>query len=229
MCTRAGRLWLLVGVCALVAGCKKGETGAAGSSAAGASTQVGASTAAAPAAAPSTQLSDANIAAILDQANAADSAAGAVAVSKGTNAQVKSFGRRMERDHHQLRKQGQDLVKKLNVTPQMPSGDTSETAAKHWEDSLKAMPKGAGFDRAYIDHEVAAHQQVVQTLQTAQNQAQNQQLKDLITKATPLIQAHLQEAQSIQSKLSGSAGAGADTGATKGAGTGAKKGATKRP
>lgn len=224
MCTRAGRLWLVVGFCALVAGCKKGETGTAGSSATGSSAQAGAS-AAAPAAAPSTQLSDANIAAMLDQANAADSAAGAVAASKGTNAQVKSFGRRMERDHHQLRQQGQDLVKKLNVTPQMPAGDTSETAAKHWEDSLKAMPKGAAFDRAYIDHEVAAHQQVLQTLQTAQSQAQNQQLKDLITKATPLIQAHLQEAQSIQSKLSGSAGAGGDTGATKGA----TKGGAKKP
>ncbi|HKO16445.1 MAG TPA: DUF4142 domain-containing protein [Gemmatimonadaceae bacterium] len=216
MWTRAGReVVLLLGACTLIAGCKKGETNASDTMAADTTRR---DTAAAMANA-TPQLSDANIAAVLDQANAADSAAGSIAASKGTNAQVKAFGRRMERDHHTLRKQGQDLVKKLNVTPQMPSGDTSATAAQHWQDSLKAMPKGAGFDRAYIDHEVAAHQQVVQTLQTAEGQAQNQELKDLITKATPVIKAHLQEAQQIQSKLGGSTAAGADTG----------KAATKKP
>src|SRR3954463_16229662 len=50
--------------------------------------------------------SDANIVALLDEANMADSSAGAIAVTKGTSSQVRDFGRRMTRDHHTLRAQG---------------------------------------------------------------------------------------------------------------------------
>jgi putative membrane protein len=152
----------------------------------------------APAPAP---LTDANIAAILDNANVADSSAGHLASTKGTNAQVKAFGRDMMRDHHALRKMGLDLVKKLNVTPEMPAGDSSVAQAKSWQDSLTSMPKGAAWDKAYIDHEVTYHEAVIQTAQTAEAAAQNAELKALITKAIPNLQAHLKKAQDIQGKL----------------------------
>jgi putative membrane protein len=152
----------------------------------------------APAPAP---LTDANIAAILDNANAADSSVGHLASTKGTNAEVKAFGRDMMRDHHALRKMGQDLVKKLKVTPEMPAGDNSVAQAKSWQDSLSSMPKGAAWDKAYIDHEVTYHQAVIQTAQTAEGAAQNAELKALITKAIPNLQAHLKKAQDIQGKL----------------------------
>jgi len=98
----------------------------------------------------------------------------------------------------------------------MPAGDTSEAAAQHWQDSLNAMPKGAAWDKAYIDHEVSGHQAVIQMAQTAQGAAQNAELKDLITKAIPLLQGHLAKAQDIQNKLNAAPAAGAaksDTGA----------------
>jgi putative membrane protein len=83
------------------------------------------------------------------------------------------------------------------------------------------MPKGAAWDKAYIDHEVSYHQAVIQTAQTAQAAAQNAELKDLITKAIPNIQAHLTKAQDIQTKLNAApAAATADT---------SKKGAKKQP
>lgn len=159
----------------------------------------------AAAAAPTTPsapaLNDANIVAIVDHANMADSAAGSVASTKGTNAEVKTFGRDMMRDHHALRKMGQDLAKKLNVTPQMPPNDSSEARDKAWVDSLNSMPKGANWDKAYMDHEVATHQAVLSTLHTAEGAAQNAELKSLITKAIPTIESHLKKAQDIQSKL----------------------------
>jgi putative membrane protein len=146
-------------------------------------------------------LTDANIVAIVDEANMADSSAGSVAATKGTNSEVKSFGRDMMRDHHALRQMGQDLAKKLNVTPQMPSDNTSEASDKAWVDSLNSMPKGAAWDKAYIVHEVGAHTQVLATLHTAESAAQNAELKALITKAIPTIESHLKKAQDIQSKL----------------------------
>jgi len=221
MSIRLARAAALLGACVLSGACAKSDNKADSTAAADSAAKAAA---AAPAPAPTPPpLNDANIAAILDAANAADSAAGKIASTKGTRADVKDFGRMMMRDHHALRKQGEDLVKKLNVTPTMPAGDTSQTAAQHWQDSLNAMPKGAAWDKAYIDHEVAVHQSVLQTLQTAQGAAQNAELKDLITKATPNIQAHLTKAQDIQGKLNAAPAAGASDSAKKGGGSDSTK------
>jgi putative membrane protein len=146
-------------------------------------------------------LTDANIAALLDEANAADSASGKIASTKGTNADVKAFGVMMMNDHHALRKAGQDLVAKLGVTPTPPANDSLPMKAKMIGDSLNATPKGAAFDKTYIAGEIAVHQQVLGLIDSALGAAQNQELKDLLTKARPNIEAHLKRAQDIQSKL----------------------------
>ena len=146
-------------------------------------------------------LSDPNIVYILDQANAADSARGRLAETKGTSTDVKNFGRLMVGEHHALRQQGQQLAKKLNVTPQAPPNDQSEAQAKTEMDSLNAVAKGKAWDKAYIDYEVNYHQAVLQTATKALDAAQNQELKDLIKKAAPVIQKHLDDAKKIQQKL----------------------------
>jgi putative membrane protein len=214
---------------AIVAACSKGDKSA--DSARAADSAGAAASAAAPAPAPAAPaaptLTDPNIVALLDAANMTDSSYGAVAATKGTSSAVRSFGRDMMRDHHALRKSGQDLAKKLSVTPELPAGDNSQAAATAWHDSLTAMPKGAAFDKAYIDHEVTYHQAVLQTAQTGLGATQNADLKALIQKAAPNIQAHLDHAQQIQSKLAGTASGGAGaTGATGGA---ADTGGTKKP
>ena len=209
MSSHVRRIGAVVGVCVIVACGKKENYGAAGDTTAHAA---GNSAAAAPSAGntaatsanangANATLSDANIVYILDQANAADSARGRLAETKGTNASVKSFGKLMVGEHHALRKQGQQLAKKLNVTPQAPANDQSEAQAKTEMDSLNAMPKGKAWDKAYIDYEVNYHQQVLQTATKALDAAQNQELKDLIKKAAPVIQKHLNQAKQIQQKL----------------------------
>jgi putative membrane protein len=104
-------------------------------------------------------------------------------------------------EHHALRQQGQALAKKLNVTPERPASDQSEAQAKQEMDSLNALAKGKAWDKAYIDYEVGYHQAVLQTATKALDAAQNQELKDLIKKAAPVIQHHLDRAQAIQKKL----------------------------
>lgn len=187
----------------IVAACGKKESGTAGATtgATAGNTAAAAPAAGASATASAPALSDPNIVYILDQANAADSARGRLAETKGTSADVKNFGRLMVGEHHALRLQGQQLAKKLNVTPQAPPNDQSEAQAKTEMDSLNAMPKGAAWDKAYIDYEVNYHQQVLQTATKALDAAQNQQLKDLIKKAAPVIQKHLDRAKQIQQKL----------------------------
>jgi putative membrane protein len=144
---------------------------------------------------------DANIAAMLDEANMADSAAGALAATKGTSSAVRDFGRRMTRDHHTLRAQGAALAKKLKVTPTPPAGDNLVTDAQKNMDNLNSTAKGKDFDKAYIDSEVDVHKKVLDLATQAMAQAQNTELKNLIQKAAPVIQGHLDLAESIQKNL----------------------------
>ena len=211
MSIRPARGIAVLGASLLCFACSKSENKVDTTAAMTDTTKAAAATPTTPAA---PQLTDANVTALLDEANAADSAAGQLAATKGTNASVKEFGRQMARDHHMLRKEGLDLVKKENLTPQPPANDSLQTSSQKMLDSLKAMPKGAAWDKAYIDNEVAVHQSVISLLQSAQSAAQDTSLKALLTKAQPLIQAHLTKAQDIQSKL-GSAPAGSDTSAKK--------------
>ena len=181
-----------------LAACSKKESSGADTTAA--SSTVAGDTSAMSAGAPATW-TDANIFALLDEANAADSAAGAVAATKGTAAAVRDFGKRMMRDHHQLRVQGQTLAKKLNVTPAAPPGDAVTPAAQKEMDVLNSTAKGKDFDRAYIDAEVDMHKTVLGLATTAASQTQTAELKNLIQKAAPVIQGHLDLAESIQKTL----------------------------
>lgn len=193
-------------VCAMLiaaAGCKKSDRSpsdtTAGMAAPMSSNAAPASsTSVTPANAP---LNDANIAAILDQANESDSARGVLAEKKGTSADVKNFGKLMVADHHALRKAGQDLAKKLNLTPQLPAGDSSQAKSKTELDSLTAMPKGTAWDKAYINYEVAYHQGLLETATKALGVVQNQELKNLVKGAAPTVQHHLDRAKAIQKKL----------------------------
>ena len=144
---------------------------------------------------------DANIFALLDEANAGDSTAGAVAATKGTAAAVRDFGKRMMRDHHQLRVQGEALATKLKITPAAPSGDPVTPAGQKEMDTLNSTAKGKDFDRAYIDAEVDIHKAVLDIATKAAAQTQNAELKNLIQKAAPVIQSHLDKAESIQKTL----------------------------
>lgn len=155
--------------------------------------------------ASATKPTDANIVYLLDEANKADSSAGALAATKGTSADVKQFAKLMMSEHHALRLQGQQLAKKLNVTPEAPANDPVAPLAQQETSTLQSTAKGAEFDRAYIDQEVTVHKAVKDLLDQSEDAAQNQELKDLIGKAKPVIDKHLEKAEAIQKKLSPSA------------------------
>lgn len=155
-------------------------------------------TAIAPAA---SALNDANIVFILDQANASDSARGTLASTKGTSADVKEFGRMMAGEHHTLRQLGQRLATKLSVTPTAPANDVSVADAEKEMGALTAEAKGKGWDVAYMNFEVTYHKAVLDIATKALGAAQNQELKDLIAQAAPILQKHLDRAIAIQAKL----------------------------
>jgi putative membrane protein len=158
---------------------------------------VGADTATATAEA----LTDANIAALLDEANKADSSAGAAAVKKASSPEVKRFARMMMGEHHALRVAGEKVVKQAKITPSAPANDPVAPLAQQETSVLDSTPAGPGFDRAYIDQEVAAHRAVKDLLERSEGEADNPDLKAAIGKARPVVDRHLKEAEGLQQKL----------------------------
>jgi len=199
-----GRLWLFTAAAWLgvgtIAACKdRAESGTRSETVgAPAATDTGN---AQPAVEAAGALTDANIVALLDEANQADSAAGAYALTKAASPEVKAFAKLMMGEHHALRAAGQQLAKKLNVTPQPPPEDAVQAAGTSEMAALRAAPKGAQFDRTYIDQEVAIHKAVLDLAGKAHDQAKNEELKALIEQAKPVIQKHLDRAEEIQTKL----------------------------
>jgi putative membrane protein len=147
-------------------------------------------------------VTDPQIASIVVTANQVDIDAGKLAVARSTDAAVKTFAQLMITDHTGVNKQAVDLVTKLKVTPE--DNATSKSLKDGGEKnvaSLKAL-KGAAFDKAYIDHEVAYHQQVLDAVdKTLIPSATNADLKALLVKVRPAFVAHLEHAKHIQSTL----------------------------
>jgi putative membrane protein len=153
---------------------------------------------------PKGGLGDSNIVALLDEANMADSAAGAVALKKATNPDVKAFAKLMMAEHHSMRVAGQALAKQLGVTPKLPERDPLAGYLRNEMDALKKTAK-AEFDRTYIDHEVSIHQAVLDFANQARVTTQTAELRGLIEKAVPVVKKHLDQAQEIQKKLGATA------------------------
>ena len=145
---------------------------------------------------------DAQIAAIVVTANQVDINAGRLAEQKAQNAQLKAFGKQMVTDHTGVNKQATDLVTKLGVKPE--DNPTAQSLKSGGDDNVKTLKalNGAAFDKAYIDHEVAYHQQVLDAMdRTLIPSATNPELKALLQKVRPAFASHLEHAKQLQSTL----------------------------
>ena len=148
-------------------------------------------------------VNDAQIASIVVTANQVDIDAGKWAISRATSDEVKAFARLMVADHTGVNKAATDLAARLKVTPQ--DNPTSKSLKAEGDKSLAHLKtlKGAAFDQAYVDREVAYHQQVVDALDnTLIPGAQNEELKALLVKVRPAFVAHLAHAKRLQASRS---------------------------
>jgi len=147
---------------------------------------------------------DAQIASIVVTANQVDIDAGKLAASKTSNADVKTFAQQMVTDHTGVNKQAVELVTRLKVTPE--DNATSQSLKSGGDTNLTTLKglSGAAFDKAYIDHEVAYHQQVLDAVDKVLiPSASNADLKALLVKVRPAFVAHLEHAKHVQASLGG--------------------------
>ncbi|HVV63073.1 MAG TPA: DUF4142 domain-containing protein [Pseudolabrys sp.] len=141
---------------------------------------------------------DAQIAHIAYTAGLADIENAKQALKISKNKEVRAFAQDMERDHKAVNDKALALVKKLKVTPQ--DNDTSKSIAKGQADERAKLAKlkGAAFDKAYIENEVAYHKTVNGALQnTLIPSASNAELKSLLETGLKIFQGHQQHAEHV--------------------------------
>ncbi len=145
---------------------------------------------------------DPQIAAIVVTANQVDIDAGKFAARKTRTKGVAEFAQLMVADHTGVNAAAVALVTRLHVTPE--SNATSDSLKKGGDENLAVLRglKGKAFDKAYVDHEVAYHQSVLDAVdQTLIPSAQNADLKALLQKYRPAFAAHLEHAKQLQMTL----------------------------
>lgn len=148
------------------------------------------------------KISDANIAAIVVTANQVDIDAGKFTAAKSAHDDVKQFAQTMVTDHTAVNQSAVDLATKLNVTP--AENDTSRALKAGGDENLSHLRtlSGPALDKAYVDHEVAYHEQVIAALDSVLiPNAQNAELKALLVKVRPAFVEHLNHAKHLQSHL----------------------------
>jgi putative membrane protein len=154
------------------------------------------------------KLTDPQIAHIAYTAGQIDIQAAELALKQSQNKEVKAFANDMVRDHKAVNEKALALVKKLNVKPE--DNDTSRSLMQQAEAKKKELMalKGAAFDKAYAQNEVAYHQQVNGALQnTLIPNASNGELKDLLSTGLKIFQGHEQHAGHLVQSLPARTGA----------------------
>ncbi len=147
-------------------------------------------------------LTDPEIASIAVTANSIDVDYGKIALKKSSTPAVKKFAQAMIDDHNSIIQQAVDLANKLGVTPK-DNAVTQELlqGSKEMTANLNSK-KGKAFDKAYIDNEVSYHEAVISTVKNVLiPQSTNKELKALLVKVTPLLDAHLEMAKQAQAGL----------------------------
>lgn len=146
---------------------------------------------------PAAALDDPTIVAIFDEANTADVETGELASRMGSTKVVRDFGAMLARDHKMVRQQGRDLAKKLGVKPTAPNPDEGKAAHEAAMKKLRAL-KGAEFDKAFLQHEVAYHDAVIAAINgTLLPAIQNAELKKLVQVVAPAFVAHRDAAKNM--------------------------------
>ncbi|HKO15319.1 MAG TPA: DUF4142 domain-containing protein [Gemmatimonadaceae bacterium] len=142
-------------------------------------------------------LNDPTIVAIFDATNTQDIETGQLAAKQGSTKAVRDFGAMLARDHTNVREQGRALAKRLGVTPTPPAGDESARAHAATMRQLRRL-HGAAFEKAFLEHEVAFHQSVIDAVNTTLMPAiQNDELKHLVTVVAPAFAAHRDAAKHL--------------------------------
>lgn len=150
-----------------------------------------------------TNVSDANIAAIVLAANNADILYGSLAAAKSPRDDVRKFAETTVRDHSSVNDAALALAGKLNLEPEQNtlSLDLRDNAEE--KRGILRELSGTEFDIAYLDNEISYHTTLLETIDNVLvPSARNEELRALLTAVRPAVASHLEHARQLRASLS---------------------------
>jgi putative membrane protein len=147
-------------------------------------------------------LTDGEIVQVTSTANNGEIEMAQIAAKSATNADVKNFAAMMITQHRDMETKGKALATKAKITPADNDASTAlKTDVASTVSNLKTQ-KGKDFDKAYMEAQVKAHRDVLNLFDNKLlPNAQNGDLKTLLTDARGHVASHLAKAEEIQGKL----------------------------
>lgn len=148
-------------------------------------------------------MSDANIMAKEISGDSSEVAIATYVRSHASDAGVKSYAAELVSDHSKGEKEAKALATKLSITPQPAPQDTTAQATEHTMTRFQGL-KGHDLDTAFVAHEIEDHKTDIDDAHKASAAAQNAEVKSFVEKSIPELQKHLDRAQALDKKFSGS-------------------------
>lgn len=122
---------------------------------------------------------------------------GKLAVSKGTHAHVKEFGKMLIDDHSKSAETMKPFAARLNVT--LPAAIT-EKGRERYED-LNEEKQGSAFDKEFADMMVKGHKEAIDKMEKAADKANDPEIRAWAAGMVPTLKAHLEHAEKLQDQL----------------------------
>lgn len=120
--------------------------------------------------------------------------AGKLVESKAQNADVKSYGAMLVKDHTAANDELKTLAQSKGVT--LPS-----TLPRHEQGELDKLGKAKNFDHEFLEHSVKDHKKDVKEFEKASKSAKDPDVKAFAAKTLPTLQSHLQQAESLEKSV----------------------------
>lgn len=135
------------------------------------------------------------------QGNLAEVILGTHGQNHATREEVRQFGQRLVVDHSKANEQLKAIADANGLQwPEKPSKKQQETA-----DELAKL-SGAEYDMEYMKAMVEDHEKDVKKYQEMAEKADNEQLKQYVTKTLPVLKQHLDQAKSVEKLTQGKRG-----------------------
>jgi len=149
-----------------------------------------------------TALNDAQIAQILVTLNKIDIENGAIAKKSTKDNEVFAFASRMVKEHAEVLKQANELIKKLNLHPDDSAVSKSlETEAEQNLSKLKFFSDNT-FENNYVNAEITLHQKFIDIVDIHLiTNVKNEELKGMLVNVRHVLVSHLEHAQKIHSAI----------------------------
>jgi len=119
-----------------------------------------------------------------------------LAQEKASNADVKSFAAKLEKDHTAANDELKEVASKKNIT--LPASPSKNHQALH--DKLAKL-SGAEFDKAYVSAMLEDHQKDVREFARVSSASGDADVKAFATKTLPTLKDHLKQVQDLSKSI----------------------------